>query len=83
MFLIVGPIMAIELLCCIYLSYNGISKILLSSSILLIIWFITFFMIVPIHNKLNIKFELFEHKRLIQLNALRTLAWIFKFLLFI
>ncbi len=83
MFLIVGPIMAIELLCCIYLSYNGISKILLSSSILLIIWFITFFMIVPIHNKLNIKFELFEHKRLIQLNALRTLAWIFKFLIFI
>ena len=83
MFLIVGPIMAIELLCCIYLFYNGISKILLSSSILLIIWFITFFMIVPIHNKLNIQFESTKHKRLLRLNAFRTLAWIFKFLLFI
>ena len=83
MFLIVGPIMALELLCCIYLIYIDLTKILSLGLILLIIWFFTFFMIVPIHNKLNIKFESLKHKRLLRLNALRTLAWIFKFLLFI
>ena len=83
MFLIVGPIMTLELLCCIYLIYIDITKILSLGLILLFIWFFTFFMIVPIHNKLNIQFESTEHKRLLRLNAFRTLAWIFKFLLFI
>ena len=83
MFLIVGPIMTLELLCCIYLIYIDITKILSLGLILLFIWFFTFFMIVPIHNKLNIKFDSTEHKRLLRLNAFRTLAWIFKFLLFI
>ena len=83
MFLIVGPIMTLELLCCIYLIYIDLTKILSLGLIQLIIWFFTFFMIVPIHNKLNIKFESLKHKRLLRLNALRTLAWIFKFLLFI
>ena len=83
MFLIVGPIMTLELLCCIYLIYIDLTKILSLGLILLIIWFLTFFMIVPIHNKLNIKFESTKHKRLLRLNAFRTLAWIFKFLLFI
>ena len=83
MFLIVGPIMALELLCCIYLIYVDLTKISSLGLILLIIWILTFFMIVPIHNKLNIKFESLEHSRLLRLNAFRTLAWIFKFLLFI
>ena len=83
MFLIVGPIMTLELLCCIYLIYIDLTKISSLGLILLIIWVLTFFMIVPIHNKLNIKFESLEHSRLLKLNALRTLAWIFKFLLFI
>ena len=83
MFLIVGPIMTLELLCCIYLIYIDLTKISSLGLILLIIWFLTFFMIVPIHNKLSIKFESPEHKRLLRLNAFRTSAWIFKFLIFI
>ena len=83
MFLIVGPIMTLELLCCIYLIYIDLTRILSLGLILLIIWFLTFFMIVPIHNKLNIKFESPKHKRLLRLNAFRTLAWIFKFVIFI
>ena len=83
MFLIVGPIMTLELLCCIYLIYIDLTRILSLGLILLIIWFLTFFMIVPIHNKLNIKFESPKHKRLLRLNAFRTSAWIFKFLIFI
>ena len=83
MFLIVGPIMALELLCCIYLIYVDLTKISSLGLILLIIWILTFFMIVPIHNKLNIKFESLEHSRLLRLNAFRTLAWIFKFIIFI
>jgi len=44
-----------------------------------IVWVLTFAMIVPIHNRLNNNFEQNEHRKLLRLNGLRTLAWILKF----
>ena len=72
MFIIVGPVMTVELLCCAFL--------LIPAILLIIIWILTFFLIVPIHNKLNIKFNLNDHKNLIRLNGLRTLLWVLKVL---
>ena len=80
MFLIVGPVMTIELLCCVFLLIKNSSLFLIPTILLIIIWILTFFLIVPIHNKLNIKFNLNDHKNLIRLNGLRTLLWVLKVL---
>jgi len=82
MFFIAGPTMIIEAFASFFLvidSFNYIS--LLSLFILIIVWILTFFKIVPIHNNISInpKINLFE--RLIQLNLIRTIFWILKFLL--
>ena len=79
MLYIVGPVMTVELLCCIYLLYVDLPSELFSSLLLSIVWVLTFAMIVPIHNRLNNNFKLSEHKKLLRLNGLRTLAWILKF----
>ena len=79
MLYIVGPVMTVELLCCIYLLYVDLPSELFSSLLLSIVWVLTFAVIVPIHNRLNNNFKLSEHKKLLRLNGLRTLAWILKF----
>ena len=79
MLYIVGPVMTAELLCCVYLLYVDLPSVLFSSLLLSIVWVLTFARIVPIHNRLNNNFELNEHKKLLRLNGLRTLAWILKF----
>ena len=80
MFLIVGPVMTLELLCCVFLLIENSTLFLTPTILLIIIWILTFFLIVPIHNKLNIKFNLNDHKNLIRLNGLRTLLWVLKVL---
>jgi len=79
MLYIVGPVMTVELLCCVYLLYVDLPSVLFSSLLLSIVWVLTFAMIVPIHNRLNNNFEQNEHRKLLRLNGLRTLAWILKF----
>ena len=79
MLYIVGPVMTLELLCCVYLLYVDLPSVLFSCLLLSIVWVLTFAMIVPIHNRLNNNFKLNEHRKLLRLNGLRTLAWILKF----
>ena len=63
MFLIVGPFMIIELISSLYLL--NISSFLAPTVLVVLICASTFFLIVPIHNSLNISFDLIKHKKLI------------------
>ena len=51
--------------------------------VLMLIWVLTFYMIVPIHNKLSVNYKRDLNQKLIQYNGLRTTFWIIKLLLFI
>ena len=50
---------------------------------LMLIWFLTFFTIVPIHNKLTVNYNKDLNQKLIKLNGLRTILWILKLILFV
>ena len=81
MFLIAGPTMIMEAIASFFLVIDSFDYItLLSFFFLILVWILTFLKIVPIHNKISInpKINLFE--RLIQLNLIRTIFWILKFL---
>jgi hypothetical protein len=82
MFFIAGPTMIMEVIASFFLlidSFNYIS--LLSFFFLIIVWILTFFKIVPIHNIISINPKINLFKRLIQLNLIRTIFWVLKFLL--
>ena len=86
MLFIVAPIMILELISSLFLvifdvSDNNTEIGLLIS--LLLIWFLTFFIIVPIHNKLTVNYNKDLNQKLIKYNGLRTIFWIIKLLLFI
>ena len=78
MLFIVGPIMFLELLTSLILviKFNQSSFSLIP---LTFVWLLTFLLIVPVHNKLSKRFQEIEHKKLINLNFFRTIAWIVKF----
>lgn len=77
---VVAPIMLLEIISSFLLLIFNKSLIDILGFILLsLVWFVTFFFIVPLHNQLNIKFGLVELKKLIKLNLLRTILWILKF----
>ena len=78
MLFIVGPIMFLELLTSLILviKFNQSSSSLIP---LTFVWLPTFLLIVPVHNKLSSRFQEIEHKKLINLNFFRTIAWIVKF----
>ena len=78
MLFIVGPIMFLELLTSLILviKFNQSSSSLIP---LTFVWLLTFLLIVPVHNKLSSRFQEIEHKKLINLNFFRTIAWIVKF----
>ena len=79
MFFIVGPIMILELLSTIYLAIKN--SYLFPTSIVVLIWLTTFFLIVPVHNSLNSAFSIKTHKKLLRLNFIRTTFWVLKLLL--
>ena len=79
MFFIVGPFMIIELISSLYLL--NISSFLAPTILVVLIWASTFFLIVPIHNSLNISFDLIKHKKLIRLNFVRSSLWVLKLFL--
>ena len=81
MFLIAGPTMIIEAITSFFLlidSFNNIN--LVSFFFLIFVWILTFFKIVPIHNKISINPNINLFKKLIQLNLIRTIFWALKFL---
>ena len=83
---IVAPVMILELISSLFLvifdvSDNNTEIGLLIS--LLLIWFLTFFIIVPIHNKLTVNYNKDLNQKLIKFNGLRTIFWIIKLILFI
>ena len=86
MLFIVAPVMILELISSLFLvifdvSDNNTEIGLLIS--LLLIWFLTFFIIVPIHNKLTVNYNKDLNQKLIKYNGLRTILWIIKLILFI
>jgi len=86
MLFIVAPLMILELISSLLLvifdvSDNNIEIGLLI--ILMLIWFLTFFIIVPIHNKLTINYNKDLNQKLIKYNGLRTILWIIKLILFV
>ena len=86
MLFIVAPVMILELISSLFLvifdvSDNNAEIGLLIS--LLLIWFLTFFIIVPIHNKLTVNYNKDLNQKLIKYNGLRTIFWIIKLILFI
>ena len=86
MLFIVAPVMILELISSLFLVIFDISDnnteigLLIS---LLLIWFLTFFIIVPIHNKLTVNYNKDLNQKLIKYNGLRTIFWIIKLILFI
>ena len=86
MLFIVAPVMILELISSLFLvifdvSDNNTEIGLLIS--LLLIWFLTFFIIVPIHNKLTVNYNKDLNQKLIKYNGLRNIFWIIKLILFI
>ena len=80
MFYIAAPIMLVELFSSILLVYKYLSKIYLTSLfILILIWIITFVFIVPIHNFLANMHNKEKVDKMIELNRLRTILWVFKY----
>ena len=86
MLFIVAPVMILELISSLFLVIFDISDnnteigLLIS---LLLIWFLTFFIIVPTHNKLTVNYNKDLNQKLIKYNGLRTIFWIIKLILFI
>tara|TARA_B100001059_G_scaffold46109_1_gene38948 strand:+ start:15603 stop:16025 length:423 start_codon:yes stop_codon:yes gene_type:complete len=81
---VVAPIMLLEIISSFLLLFFNKSLTDFFGFILLsLVWFVTFFFIVPLHNQLNTKFGIIDLKKLIKLNLIRTILWIFKFLIII
>ena len=81
MLYIAGPTMIIEAIASFFLRIESFNYIaLLSFFFLILVWILTFFKIVPIHNKISIRPNIDSFKRLIQLNLIRTIFWLFKFI---
>ena len=86
MLYIVSPVMILELISSLLLVIFDISDNHTEIGLLItliLIWLLTFFNIVPIHNKLTVNYNKDLNQKLIKLNGLRTILWILKLILFI
>ena len=86
MLFIVAPVMILELISSLLLVIFDISDNHTEIGLLItliLIWLLTFFNIVPIHNKLTVNYNKDLNQKLIKYNGLRTILWIIKLLLFI
>ena len=82
MFFIAGQTMISEAIASFFLLIDSFNYItLVSFFFLILVWILTFFKIVPIHNKISINPNIKLFERLIQLNLIRTIFWVLKFLL--
>ena len=78
--IVVIPFMVTELLLTLYIYLYSPNNIFfqISTFILILIWLSTFFIQVPIHNKISIKLEHKMIGKLISTNWIRTFLWILK-----
>ena len=86
MLFIVAPVMILELISSLLLVIFDISDNHTEIGLLItliLIWLLTFFNIVPIHNKLTVNYNKDLNQKLIKFNGLRTILWILKLILFI
>ena len=76
---IVGPVMLIEafstVLMAFYPSNFGLTNVAIGIVLLFAIWISTAVLQVPCHGKLSHDFETKAHKRLVNTNWIRTIAW--------
>ncbi|TGM42977.1 hypothetical protein EHQ75_01910 [Leptospira levettii] len=79
--LIVAPLMLLELVSASFLWYLDMNSIFYRLNLVLAIfvWFVTFFVSVPIHNQLLKGKDLNQIKRLVFTNWIRTGIWTFRF----
>ena len=81
MLFIVGPIMTIEFLSVVVLLFINIDfHFLVQFIFVFLIWILTFFLIVPIHNELEKHYNKSLNNKLIKLNGYRTFLWFVKFI---
>jgi hypothetical protein len=79
MLFIVGPIMKIEFLSTFILLYRNTNfHFCIQFGLVSLIWILTFFLIVPIHKKLENQFDNKLNNKLTKLNGFRTSIWILK-----
>lgn len=77
--LLVGPVMVIELLAGLWLSMTVTTKYTLVHLFLVVcLWLLTFFISVPLHNKLASGYDASVIQSLIKTNWPRTILWTFK-----
>lgn len=77
---IVGPLMLVELGTAVLLVLQrseGLSPLLcwISLGLLVLIWLSTFFIQVPLHNKITLNYDVEAIKALVNSNWIRTIAW--------
>ncbi len=81
MLFIVGPIMTIEFLSVVVLLFINIDfHFMVQFIFVFLIWILTFFLIVPIHNELEKHYDKSLNNKLIKLNGYRTFLWFVKFI---
>ena len=81
MLFIVGPIMTIEFLSVVVLLFiNNDFHFMVQFIFVFLIWILTFFLIVPIHNELEKHYDKSLNNKLIKLNGYRTFLWFVKFI---
>lgn len=80
---IVMPLMLVELALSVYAFYSSSPKSTLLILIVLLIWGSTFFIQVPLHQKLLLKKDDTLIKKLVRTNWIRTILWTIKFILVI
>ena len=74
--LVAVPAMTIELLTLLYMNvYINNLLFIKSLLVLIVIWLVTFIIIVPIHNQLSKKLEIDKIVSLIRYNWIRTVLW--------
>ena len=78
---LVAPFMFIELSTLVVIIYNNKGFLLIKSLLtLIVIWLVTFIVMVPIHNNISKKYESSQIRRLINYNWIRTVLWTLKFI---
>jgi uncharacterized membrane protein len=83
---VVGPVMILELITSIYLTFYppeniDLKLIWLGLILTLVVWLSTFFLQVPMHEKLSQEFNQEAHQFLVNSNWIRTIAWSLRSLL--
>lgn len=79
---IAGPFMCVELISSIWLAKSGSFLFVINAISVALLWGLTFFVIVPVHNKLSTGFDEKAWKRLLTTNWLRTFLWVGRALMF-